>query len=312
MSQRVLVTGGTGFVGRHCLPRLLELGYEVHATTSQSSQPGSGPVRWHRIDLLDLAGVPGLLSRVRPTHLLHLAWYAVPGKYAESPHNFQWVGASLELLRQFHAHGGQRVVMAGSSFEYDWTYGFCSELVTPRVPTTVYGTCKTLMFNLLDAYSKTTSLSAAWARLFFLYGPYEHPGRLISSVICSLLRGEPARCSPGTQVRDYMHVQDVADALVAIMHSNAEGPVNVASGSYGPIKDMIRRIGQKLDREELVQLGALPSRPNDVPLLIADTSRLFNEVAWRPRYDLEHGLGQTIEWWKDELAGDRKAIGGGS
>ena len=83
-----------------------------------------------------------------------------------------------------------------------------------------------------------------------------------------------------------------------------------------PVRALCHRFSpgywQKLDREELVQLGALPSRPNDVPLLIADTSRLFNEVAWRPRYDLEHGLGQTIEWWKDELAGDRKAIGGGS
>jgi len=306
VSQRVLVSGATGFIGRNCLPGLLGLGYEVHALRSESPQPAAGPVVWHRIDLLDLASIPDLLSRVRPTHLLHLAWYAVPGKYSDSPHNFHWVEASLELLRQFHAHGGKRVVMAGSSFEYDWNYGFCSELITPRVPTTVYGTCKKLMFNLLDDYSKATQLSAAWARIFFLYGPCEHPGRLISSVICSLLRGEPARCSPGNQVRDYMHVQDVADALVAIMHSNVQGPVNVASGSYGPIKDILRRVGQKLNREELIHLGALPSRPSDVPLLIADTSRLFNDVKWRPRYDLENGLDHTIEWWKHQLDGHGK------
>lgn len=306
MGQRVLVTGGTGFIGRQCLGSLLRRGYEVHAVTSRSPVPDGDDVLWHRADLLDPADTRELVASVRASHLLHLAWYAMPGKYAESPHNFEWVQASLGLLRTFHAGGGQRVVMAGSSFEYDWSHAFCSERRTPRVPATIYGTCKTLMSELLDAYAKAAPLSAAWGRIFFLYGPHEHPARLISSVIRSLLRGEPARCSSGDQVRDYMHVGDVADALVALLDSAVEGPVNVASGSYRPIKDIIQRIGQELHREDLIHLGALPSRSNDVPLLIADVSRLSNEVAWRPHYDLAHGLAQTIDWWKQHLHDEGK------
>lgn len=306
MGQRVLVTGATGFIGRHCVDRLRHRGYEVHAVTSRSPVPAGGDVRWHRADLLDAADTRALVARVGASHLLHLAWYAEPGRYAESMLNFDWVQASLGLVRAFHAQGGQRVVMAGSSFEYDWTYAFCSERITPRVPTTVYGRCKTLMFELLDAYARGGALSAAWGRIFFLYGPHEHPARLISSVIRALLRGEPARCSSGDQVRDYMHVHDVADALVAVLDSAVEGPVNIASGSYRPIKEIVIRIGQQLRREELIQLGALPGRPNDVPLVIADVARLSNEVGWRPRYDLEHGLAQTIGWWQQHLDDEGK------
>ena len=96
--KRVLLTGATGFVGRHCLQPLLERGYEVHALTSRpvptTEQDG---VHWHLLDLL--APRPLSLEQIQPTHLLHLAWYAVPGKYWTSPENVRWVEASLALLR---------------------------------------------------------------------------------------------------------------------------------------------------------------------------------------------------------------------
>src|SRR5215813_7085503 len=140
--NRVLVTGATGFVGRQCLAPLSKDGWEIHATSLKGSvvdAPAS--VNWHEIDLLNADRVAGLLAEVRPTHLIHFAWHAVPGDYWTSQENFRWVQASLVLFRVFASCGGRRAVVAGSCAEYDWRYGYCSETVTPGSPATVYGAC---------------------------------------------------------------------------------------------------------------------------------------------------------------------------
>lgn len=296
--KRVLITGATGFIGRQCLPLLAAEAYDIHATVKDA--PPSKDITWHRVDLLDPAQVTELMAQVRPSHLLHFSWYAVPGKYWTSPENVRWLQASLELLQAFVLNGGQRVVMAGTCAEYDWRYGYCSEHTTPLAPATLYGTCKHSLQMMLRAYAEQTSLSAAWGRIFFLYGPHEHPDRLVASVICQLLQGLPARCSHGNQVRDFLHVQDVASAFVKLLGSAVTGPVNIASGQPVRLKDVIDHIAGQLDRRDLVQLGAIPESPGDPPLLVADIRRLRNEVAWQPSYDLERGIAQTIEWWKEQ------------
>ncbi|WP_421021629.1 NAD-dependent epimerase/dehydratase family protein, partial [Klebsiella pneumoniae] len=83
---------------------------------------------------------------------------------------------------------------------------------------------------MLTAYASQTGLSATWARLFFMYGPGEHPNRVTSSVILSLLQGKSAQCSHGMQIRDFLHVADVASALVTLLDSDVTGPVNIGSG----------------------------------------------------------------------------------
>ena len=299
--KKVLLTGATGFIGRHCLASLSELGYEVHAITVDVPLEGSSGIHWHKVDLLDSAQLSALICGVRPTHLLHFAWYTAPGKYWTSAENLHWLQASLELLRGFVSCGGQRVVMAGTCAEYDWRYGYCSEQVTPLLPATLYGVCKHSLQIMLDAFARQTGLSAAWGRIFFLYGPREHPDRLVPSVILTLLRDEPARCSHGNQIRDYLFVQDVSDALVTLLESDVSGPVNIASGIPIALKDIICRIAERLNRRDLIQLGALPTPANEPPLVVADVSRLHDEVGWRPKYDLDTGLNRTIEWWKKQL-----------
>jgi uncharacterized protein YbjT (DUF2867 family) len=96
--KKVLVTGASGFVGRHSLEALLAAGYEVHAVARRPGAPGSAAITWHAVDLLEAAPVQALLSRVAPTHLLHFAWYAEHGAYWQSLENFRWVSATLELL----------------------------------------------------------------------------------------------------------------------------------------------------------------------------------------------------------------------
>ena len=315
--NRVLVTGATGFIGMCCLPLLLARGYEVHAVSSRARLPAiaSRPrdeqgddVIWHQADLLEPTQAARLVARVQPTHLLHLAWYVVPGKLATASENFAWVQASLELLHRFGEHGGRRVVMAGSSYEYDWRHGYCSETVTPKVPSTYYGACKLALASLVEAYAAHTGLSWAWARIFFLYGPREHPQRLVSSAIRSLLLGERARCSHGRQIRDYLHVEDAAGALVALLDSDVTGCVNVASGCPVSVRAIVSRIATKLDQAHLVEFGTVASHPPDAPLIVADVTRLSGEVKWVPQYDLDGGLDATIAWWNTSLRADRGVV----
>lgn len=302
--KRVLVTGARGFIGRHALVTLREQGFEIHAVThgDPPAPPRDGSWQWHRADLLDIAAIEPLVRRVRPTHLLHFAWDAVPGRYWTSLDNFAWVRASLELLRRFHECGGTRVVMAGTCAEYDWSYGYCYEGVTPTNPATTYGVCKLSMQRMLQAYCAETGVSGAWGRIFFLYGPHEHPSRLVSSVVCSLLRGEFARCSVGTQIRDFLHVQDVADGFVALLESDVTGPVNIGSGQPVTLKEVIYAIAAELDGQDLVRLGAILAPPTDPRLLCADIDRLTTDVRWSPAYTLRDGLRHTIEWWRQNLS----------
>jgi nucleoside-diphosphate-sugar epimerase len=116
-----------------------------------------------------------------------------------------------------------------------------------------------------------------------------------------MLQGKPARCSHGNQIRDFLYVQDVADAFVALVESNVSGPINIASGRPVALKDVVYRIARKLDRPDLVCLGVIPVPENEPHLLIADTTRLSNEVGWFPNYDLDHGLKEAISWWANQL-----------
>ncbi len=295
--MRVLVTGATGFIGRHALEPLARRGFEVHAVR-HSAPPAAEGVRWHRADLLDRCALGSLMRAVRPSHLLHLAWYAVPRDYRTSPENLRWRRAGMELLEEFASAGGRRAVLAGTCFEYDLGRGLCAEDATPLAPATVYAACKNALSEAAFQFARRTGLSLAWARIFYLYGPHEPPARLVPSVILSLMRGERARCTHGLQVRDFLHVEDVASALAALLASPVEGAVNIGSGEPVTIRDMVGRIADEMGAGGRVDFGAVEPAPTDAPVVLAATARLRDEVGFRPRWPLADGLASTIRWWQ--------------
>jgi len=302
--KKVLLTGASGFIGRQCAPALIARDYEVHSVSSREQRSGHDRIDplWHRADLLDPEQVTALVNHIKPSHLLHCAWYAEPGKYWNAPENHQWVEASLHLFKEFAAAGGRRAIGVGTCAEYDWSYDVYSETETPTNPATIYGTCKRDMGNALDELGRQTGLSRAWGRLFFVYGPHEDPRRLVPSVILSLLRKETAACSPGEQVRDFLYAPDMGDALGALLDSDVSGAVNIASGQGVAVKQIVSTIATRLNGEDLLRLGALPAPANEPQVLVANVSRLRDEVGWSPRFDLEQGLENTIDWWKAEIA----------
>lgn len=291
--KKVLITGASGFLGRHCIPLLLEAFDEVHSITNKTAPSLIGNVHWHRADLRHVASVSKLISTIRPTHLLHLAWVTEHGQFWNSPENVRWLNGSSQLVQSFAECGGRRVVTAGTCAEYGIHGSHCYEMHTPCSPTTLYGACK---HALRLAAQSVPGLSAAHSRIFHLYGPHEDTRRLTPSVIQSLILGRRAACTHGEQVRDFMYVQDAAAAHVRLLQSNVQGPVNVASGHPITIKDFVSTIGRMLNRAEMIDFGAMQSPAADSLVLTADTTLLGDEIGFRRQYSLEQGLSETIRW----------------
>ena len=299
-NKSVLITGAAGFIGRHCVPAALDAGYEVHAIASRghSGKPQARVV-WHEADLLDATVTGKLLERVRPSHLLHLAWIAKPGIYWTSGENLDWLRASVALFRTFFERGGVRALGVGTCAEYAWTAEDLSETTSQLRPATIYGRCKLATSLALDAAAASSGRSAAWARLFFPYGPGEPADRLIPSVIRGLLRGEQVACTHGHQIRDFIFVKDVADALLAILASGAGGAFNVGSGRGVSLREVVSAISSRLGRQELVEFGARAVPPGDAARVVADTTRLRRELGWQPAYGIGAGIDGTIAAWRD-------------
>ena len=307
--RRVLVTGATGFVGRGALEPLLALGYEVHAVSTRAA-PGWSPagVSWHRADLLASADV---VAEVAPSHLLHFAWDAEPGRFWTSEANLAWVSASLALLSAFNAAGGERAVLAGTCAEYAWgdvthcveatparaASTLVEERPTPLEPATLYGAAKHALHVLAAAHARQHDYALAWGRIFFVFGPFEDERRLGGSVAAALAAGRTAETSPGDQVRDFLYAPELAEAFVALLGSPVTGAVNVASGRPVAMKELIGALGEASGRPELVALGARPANAAEPSSLTADVRRLRDEVGWSPSRSLGEAARETMAWW---------------
>ena len=291
--QRILVTGAGGFIGRYAIAPLRACGFEVHAV-SRVALPGAA---CHAVDLMDAAATRALLDAVRPTHLLHLAWTVTPGGFWTTRDNLDWVGATLALYRAFVASGGIRFVGVGSCAEYDWAPAAVAAPLAegaPCQPATLYGTAKDATRRILAAAAELDGVSFAWGRIFFLYGPGEKPGRLVSDTIGRLMKGEPIDTTPGTQRRDFLHVADAAGALAALADGTVQGAVNIASGEDRPLAEFLGEIGRQLGQPSLLRFGARPMPANEPARLAACVTRLREEVGFVTNFSMAGGITDTI------------------
>lgn len=287
----VLLTGGSGLIGRATAAALASAGHEVTTLSRSGQAPGDG----HAIacDLLAPEQVSAAIRSAGATHLVHLAWHDGPRDRWIAPANLDWMAATLHLVREFASAGGQRAVCAGSCAEYDWSVPELTE-TTPLRPRTLYGAAKAGTGLALCAAGPALNLSIAWARIFFVYGPGEPPGRLLGDLIGNLKAGKPVDCTDGLQERDFLHVGDLADALTLLLACEATGAVNIASGTAIAVRELIDEVATQLGRRDLIRLGAVPRGKDDPDRLVAEVTRLQQEVGFAPRHDIASGVAATL------------------
>lgn len=301
--RRVLVTGAAGFLGSHLVPRLIDRGAEVCAldvsrARSWSLIEGSGIAAALRADVRELADSAHDQALGPLDAIIHLAAAGVveevSGVRELVSANVDGTMAALLAAQRF----GARFIYCGSCFEYGSGAAW-SEDALPA-PTNEYGAAKAAGWMLAHAFAHRTGLEVVSLRPFTMYGPMEQPSRLVPSVIRHALAGRPIDLTPGDQLRDFVYVEDVADAFIAAATTDAAvgGTFNVCSGSAVTVRDVVERVLRSTGSTAPARFGALAHRPSERRVLSGDTSRAERILGWRARVSLDEGLARTIDWYR--------------
>lgn len=278
LRMRVLLTGASGFLGRYVLDQLTQQG--IATSVVGRTRPAGYAGDFISADLLRVDDYSAIVQSAKATHLLHLAWYAEHGKYWASPLNLRWVEASIRLVEAFCAAGGKKVVVAGTCAEYDWSYGYCREDVTPLTPGSLYGTAKDATRRLLAAICNRHQIPFAWGRIFLPYGQGEDQRRLIPSLIKVFQGKQPPFGVNATAYRDFLHAEDVARGFVQLLLSEAEGSYNISSGQPIQVADVVRLIASAYRGDPDTVLALSTARPGEPEMLVGENQKL-KALVWQ-------------------------------
>jgi UDP-glucuronate decarboxylase len=297
MKRKIIVTGGTGFIGRNLLPFLEKLDADVFLLTRNDDfLSGHGNISTVNCDLHDQKAVRKILKSLKASHLMHLAWGMAPSSY-NLPLNLDWLKSSMFLLDEFQKNQGKRAILVGSCLEYNLNYGSLHEETTPLSHSTLYGSAKNILRHYAFSLCHHHEIEIVWPRLFFLYGPHENRQRLIAQVILSLLRGEKISIRNGEIYRDYMYAKDCAEALSMLIFNEFTGVINISTGIPARLGDMGHIIAEIIGRPELLNIES-PENGKD-QVFYGYPEKLKENLSFTPSYDLKTGLRETIEWWKE-------------
>ena len=304
----IIVSGATGFIGQHCLTPLLEQGFQVHALTrsiTPSTLLAHENLFWHQVDLQDHLKVKELVGIISAQLLLDLAWDTTPATYLHDFNNLNWIQSSLNLTRSFIASGGQRVLGCGTCAEYDWSAGYLTEYNTPYKSGTLYSASKIALRQLTSQICKDAKTSFVWVRPFFVHGPHEHHSRFVPQLINNAIQNKVLQMPPQAhRVRDYLPIQEAANAIVACLLSQQEGDFNIASGQAIMLSDLAKTIAFEVGNvlgQKIELLGMAQSSVNTVDdFVVGNTFRLNTLVGWKPSGDVSSGLRETVRWWYEQ------------
>jgi nucleoside-diphosphate-sugar epimerase len=292
-----LITGATGFIGTHLATRLCELGAEVHGVARSGPSARHERYRHHELDVTDYAAVRRVIEEVKPRYVFHLASHVMgaPDLKHVIPAFQANLASSVHVLTACAEVGaGQgRVIVTGSLVEPP-----PGELET--IPSSPYAAAKWAASSYARMFHALYGLPTNIARVFMVYGPAQRDAsKLVPYVVRSILAGRTPLITSGQRLVDWVYVSDVVEGFLSIAATpGIEGQsVDLGSGNLIATRDLVTRIAELMGGAVRPEFGALPDRPLE-PLRRADIVRSLRQTGWRPVVPLEHGLRETIAYYR--------------
>jgi UDP-glucose 4-epimerase len=298
--EKILVTGGSGFLGSWLVRILSQAGYSPSVLVRPESSI------W-RLELISECTIirahemhwNEVITDVAPSTLIALDWAGVQNLERNQDWQYNNIERILRIARQAKEIGIRHYIGFGSQAELGPTKNKITE-TSPTNPTNSYGRAKCETRESLTDLFLGSETEFTWGRIFSTYGQLDSPGWLIPQMIASLHEGRNFEMTQGSQNWNYLHAYDFATAVIKILESKkGQNIINIAS----PITCLISEVGQlierKMSRIGLVRFGALPYRTDQVMNLDPDTGKL-ESLGWEQQIDLNSGLNQLIDWYCDQ------------
>jgi dTDP-6-deoxy-L-talose 4-dehydrogenase (NAD+) len=281
---KIIVTGATGFVGRHVVAALLSRGHEV--TGVARNGPDAAALPWRdctgfiACDLHDSAIDPATLLGV-PDVLVHLAWPGLPN-YGDLFHFERNLPADYRFIKRMVAAGTRHVLVTGTCFEYGMQSGPLSE-DAPALPGNAYGVAKNTLWLFLRALQAQQPFVLQWARLFYLHGPGQNAGSVLAQLDRAIDAGERRfNMSGGEQLRDYLPVQEAAGVLAAVIERREfSGIINCCSGRPVSIRSLVEQRIKQRAADIALNLGHVPY-PDGEPFAFWGSRQRLDQLIGKP------------------------------
>jgi nucleoside-diphosphate-sugar epimerase len=272
MSGVVLLTGATGFVGRQVLRALGEQGAQVRLVVRDEKQRdlvGQGCVESIVLSSDVFAQDVSWWAKVCEgvDIVIHVAWYAEPGRYLQSVKNLDCLIGTLQMAKGAVQAGVRRFIGVGTCFEYELSSGTLSS-ESPLQPLTPYAGSKAAVFMALSQCLPQQGLEFAWCRLFYLHGEGEDARRLVPYLRNNLAVGQPVKLTSGKQIRDFLDVREAGQMIAETAMGHQQGPVNICSGVPITVRQLAEQIADEYGRRDLLEFGARPDNLTDPPCVV--------------------------------------------
>lgn len=275
--MNVLVTGATGFIGRHLIPELLSR--DVQVTASSRSIERAQEFDWFPY----VEFVPFEISETadidvscfgRPDLLVHLAWDSL-NDFNSAAHLDSLLPAHLKFLSNMIHAGLPQCVVTGTCLEYGKREGVLRESSKPK-PEVSYAIAKDQLRRSLVTIQQALPFNLKWIRLFYLYGGGQNPKSLLAQLDQALANGEKVfDMSPGDQLRDYLPVERAAELIAKIcLNADFDGIVNCCSGEPVAVKALVEQRLSQLGGKIKLNLGKFPYPDYEAKSFCGDTTRL--------------------------------------
>ena len=303
--MRLLVVGGSGFIGHHIVNHAVGLGWDVTIlglTPQQHNKEVSSGVRYVAADLVNAVALKKVLGEASFEYVVNCSGYIdhrAFGDGGQKVFDAHFVGV-LNLARILDRNVLQAFINIGSSDEYGNNPS--PQVETQReAPISPYSLGKVAATHFLQMLYRTENFPAITLRLFLTYGPGQDKRRFLPQIISGCLEGSPFPASEGRQLRDFCFVQDTVEAVfVALASPSAKGEViNIGSGQPVSIRQIIEMV-QRLVGGGAPNFGGIGYRPGESMSLVADISKAKAILDWQPVVALDIGLKKTIKWILDQ------------